>query len=664
MNVYLRPVMRRLGSAVILMAALTFGGCSVFQPVGDFFVQGYRNSVSYFNAYYNASRLFNAAVEEIEQAKRTQRASPSVVPAGVPAPTAPAIPATARQKLNSVIDKCSNILAFHTKSDLVDDALLMIARSYYLQGEYVKSERKCTELLAQYPGSDLTTEARILYGRVLADLSRSEEAEAALAAGLSEAQGQNDIPQQAFALEALSTLRRKQGDAAGALRYAKQLRAIAPDDESVASAMLSEAQLLVEQGQSEAALEPLTDIPDATEDPFLVFDAEMLRIEVLRRLGRFDEALAVAGALREDLRFKDRLGSISLEEARLLRDAGREDEAIAAYAFADTAYVRQASGADAAFELGELYEVRRNDYLTAARQYDRAGALGTFAITPQARRRAAMFTRYFQLHARLSLSDSLRSAALLMPPDSTGKRTNAEAIDTLTTQIAIAMQDLGEWFYSELERPDSSAWWLQRSLAMNRPHRTTPRGLYLLADLSRGDSSGSPSRRDSLLDRLLAEYPASPYAAEARKMLGMSEYVEQDPPAQLFREAEAAWEAGSYQRAADRFDSVATHYPASSLVAKSLFASAWMYDNRLNIPDSAAHRYQIVVQRFGATEYGEQARRRLPLLGSAGIDSTRASSKADPEIKERPAAKKPPRFRTDDEIIPEQKDSAKTRLIE
>lgn len=659
MNAFRPTRLQRFVRASILTSALTAGGCSVLQPVGDFFAQGYRNSVSYFNAYYNASRLFDAAVEEIQVAKRAQRAAPAAAPSTVPGAVAPVIPASARQKLNSVIDKCSNILVFYAKSDLVDDALLLIARSYYLQGEFVKSERKCTELLAQYPESKLTTEVRILFGRVLADLSRPEEAEAALVAGLLEAQAQGDVPQQASALEALSSLRRKQGDADGALRYAKQLRAIAPDDESVASAMLSEAQLLVEQGQPEAALEPLTGIPDATEDPLLLFDAEMLRIEALRQLHRYDRGLAVAEAMSNDLRFKDRLGPIALEQARLLLDAGRDDEAVAAFEYADTAFVRQASGADAAYELGQVYEVRRYDYAEAAKKYERAGSLGAFAIAPQARRRAAMFARYFQLHARLSFTDSLRSAALLVPLDSTGTRTNVEAIDSLTTQVAITMQDLGEWFYSEVEQPDSSAWWLKRSLDLGRAHRTTPRGLYLLADLSRSDSTGTRGNRDRLLMRIVSEYPASPYAAEARKMLGMEAYVEQDRPGQLYQEAEAAWVAGSYQQAADRFDAIAAQYPASSLVAKSLYASAWMYDNRLNLPDSASLRYQAVAQQFGPTEYAEQARRRLALLGPAKNDTVRTSVKAPPESKERPPSERPLPERIDDEVPPLRKDAAR-----
>lgn len=652
-----RPIRFRIG--VLAIAAMSFGGCSVFQPVGDFFVQGYRNTVSYFNAYYNASKLFDAAVEEIEQARRAQRTNPTPV---VTIGNAPAIPASAKQKLNSVIDKCSNILSFHSQSDLVDDALMLIARSYYLQGEYVKSERKCTELLAQYPTSDLRNEARILYGRALDELSKPDEALALLTEGLAIAEAEGREDQQAEALEALSKLRRKQGDAAGALQYASRLRAIAPDDESVASAMLSEAQLLVEHGRPEDALEPLTSIPRATEDASIVYEAKMLHMEALRQLGRHDEALNINEEMAQDLRFKDRLGPVALERARLLKDAGRLDDAIEAYTTADTSFARQASAADAAYELGTIYEEELNDYSTAAKKYERAGAAGSFAIAAEGRIRASMFNRYFQLHTRLAQVDSLRLAAEQVPLDSMGLQTNAPAIDSLTTLVAVTMQDLGEWFYSELQRPDSSGWWLKRSIDMDRRHRNTPRGWYLLADLALSDSTGSLGDRDSLLRRIVQEYPESPYAVEARKKLGLAEFVAEDPSLRLYREAEQASDDGSYQRAVERFDSIVTAYPASPLVAKSLFAAGWTYDNRLNDVDSARIRYQAVVQRFGSTEYAEQARRRLTLLGPAKTDSTKTPAPPTDDLKAAPAT--PGRALEPEARQPARRDTLRTREID
>jgi outer membrane protein assembly factor BamD (BamD/ComL family) len=185
-----------------------------------------------------------------------------------------------------------------------------------------------------------------------------------------------------------------------------------------------------------------------------------------------------------------------------------------------------------------------------------------------------------------------------------------------------------------------------------------------LADLALTDTTGLLGDRDSLLRRIMQEYPDSPYAAESRKKLGMEEYRAEDPSAILYREAESAADAGSYQRAADRFDSIATAYPSSPLVAKSLYAAGWTYDNRLDRADSAVVRYQAVVQRFGATEYAEQARRRLTLLGPAKSDSAKTRTAPPRSDDLQPEPQKVPPMRDSDERPPGARDSTRTKVID
>ena len=115
--------------------------------------------VTYFNGYYNARILFNDAEDEIKTAALLTRGKE------IPAAQANQIPATAKQKFGQVIDKCSNILAFHPTSSLVDNALLLIGKSFFYQMEYLKAERKFAELLAQFPNSSLALEAQLWYAR-------------------------------------------------------------------------------------------------------------------------------------------------------------------------------------------------------------------------------------------------------------------------------------------------------------------------------------------------------------------------------------------------------------------------------------------------------------------------------------------------------------------
>lgn len=646
-----------------LMGAASIQGCAVFEPVGGFFAQGYRNTVTYFNSYYNARRLFDAAEEEIRVAERQRLLAGTTAPQpGQPATST--IPPGARQKLNSVIDKCSNILAFHGKSDYVDDALFLIARSYFLQSEYVKSERKCLELIDQYPQSDLANETRVWLGRSLFEQSRLSESEQALVTALEVSKVEADVRTQAMSLESLSAVKRKQGDTEAALRYATQLRTVAPDNESVAAAMMEEAQLLLDEGRVEQALEPLSSIPQVTDDPLVLFDAEILKVEALRRLKRFAEALTVVEEAEQDFRFRDRMGTILLERARLLDDSGRYDDAIVAYTTADTSFPRTPSASAAAFDLGTLYEYTLGDYRSALKQYERAAAIGNFPASLDGRRRAALFNRYFQLYQRKHLVDSAIVLAGSIPQDSTGQRPNAAVLDSLHTVETSIMQDLGEWFYSEAELPDSAAKWLLSALNTGRVHRSTARGLYIMVDLARADSTGQRGSPEMFLQRIVDEFPETPYAVEARKQLGLPDDLEsRDRPGQLYRWAEEDLEKGAFEAAARKWDSLVVTYPASPLVVKSIYASGWVYDNRLNRPDSAVNRYKVVVLQHGATGWAEAARKRITEIGTIRSDTT-APPPTAPINDEKPFERDAKTTRYPERKIPAKVDTLKSQVID
>ena len=148
----------------LIFAVGLLSGCSVT----DFVSQRYENSVAYFNTYYNASRLFDEAVLEIETTEKSQRSK------GLPPQKE--ISQGARQKLTTVIEKCSKLLQYHPNSKWVDDALMLIGKSYFYQGDYLKGERKFAELMSQFPNSGRFLEARVWLGK---SFKRSNEFEPA-----------------------------------------------------------------------------------------------------------------------------------------------------------------------------------------------------------------------------------------------------------------------------------------------------------------------------------------------------------------------------------------------------------------------------------------------------------------------------------------------------
>ena len=72
------------------------------------------------------------------------------------------IPPAANADLQKVIEKCSNILQFSSNSSYVDDALMMLGKSFYYQKNYLKAQRKFEELISTQPNSDYVLEAKSL----------------------------------------------------------------------------------------------------------------------------------------------------------------------------------------------------------------------------------------------------------------------------------------------------------------------------------------------------------------------------------------------------------------------------------------------------------------------------------------------------------------------
>ncbi|RPI02367.1 MAG: hypothetical protein EHM64_14075, partial [Ignavibacteriae bacterium] len=228
---------------LILVTAFFFNGCSVFSSIGSSISLGYENMVSYFNGYYNATNLFSEAEDEINTAALAARGKE-------PASTQPIqIPGTAKQKLGQVIDKCSNILAFHPTSSLVDNALLLIGKSFYYQADYLKAERKFAELLAQFPNSALALEAQIWYARSTEKLGKLEEGvRLSQAAGTTaQAIGDRDSETQAHLL--LGILYRRMNPTEKSIAEYEKAVSISRDDDVRGNAQISMGDIFFEDKQ-------------------------------------------------------------------------------------------------------------------------------------------------------------------------------------------------------------------------------------------------------------------------------------------------------------------------------------------------------------------------------------------------------------------------------
>ncbi len=646
----LRPALPVLFSAVLL-----FQGCVIFSPVGHAISTQYENTVSYFNAYYNASRLFSDAEEEIRTAQLAARGKEAQY--GNIAP----IPSTARQKLNLVIDKCSNILAFHPEGTLVDDALFLIGKSFFYQADYVRAERKFTEMLVRYPNSNLALEAQMWLASTFEKLNKSDEAleSSRLVMAAAEQQGEDDLDLSAR-MEAARVYRKKEDDDK-ALAMLQEALAHAGSDEDRARIHTFQGDILVEQGQDSAAAEVYLTASNEATDLYDRYYARLHAATANRDAGRYDDAQRILEEMREDFRFKDYRGSISYELGRTLAAAGKTADAVEIYRQVDTSYARTNYGSLASYDLARLYERTLRDYPQARIFYARAAAYPTPATFQDARRKSASFERYFTDQLRLrqidSLTQVLADTGRVAPPD-TARASLADSLrpkvnvppppfplqaDSLRLARSRTEQELGDIFYSEIEVPDSAVFWYTRSMQDAVDSLRTPRILYILGEIARTYPDRGYVSMEERYRELLTQYPMSEYALAIRRARGeLVDGSRADSAAARYRSAEQLIDADRSEDAVTALKALVQAYPTSPVAGRSAYAIAWLYEFRLNSPDSAIAWYRTILKSQVNTPYAVVARVKVGSIPTAADSAAADSSRAKPVDDDRIESRRPP----------------------
>ncbi len=115
-------------------------------------------SCAYYNTFYNAKELFEqASSKDLESSGRASRA--------------------AQQEFNEVIKKCTSLLEFYPNSKYVDDAIYLMALSFYKKGgSTTQVFEQCDKLIQYFPNSEFYTDAVILKAQTNRDLSKVNEA--------------------------------------------------------------------------------------------------------------------------------------------------------------------------------------------------------------------------------------------------------------------------------------------------------------------------------------------------------------------------------------------------------------------------------------------------------------------------------------------------------
>jgi tetratricopeptide (TPR) repeat protein len=423
-------------TGIFLVMAFFCNGCSVFSFVGDSISQGYENMVSYFNGYYNAKRLFADAEDEIKMSELQARGKQ------VPAGQANQIPATAKQKFGQVIDKCSNILAFHSSSSLVDNALLLIGKSFFYQMEYLKAERKFAELLTQYPNSSLALEAQLWYARSEEKLGKLDDGVRLGDATVLAAQATHEREIETQAHLVLSVLYRRMNQTDKAIAEYEKAISLTGDDFVKGEAQISLGDVYFTSGQYDKAAETYLQTENYTSDIYSTYYSKLQAAIAYRQMGEQKKGLTLIDAMIEDFHYRDYLSAILYERANNYAASGRRNDAINTYILVDTSYAKTEYSVRSAYHLELIFEKELGLYGQALKYDSVVNTAAGLDIVAEGQRKFIALTHYFAAWRQLNKADSL----LLVLSDTTHKifldTLHAMAPDSVHTILTNTLRSL------------------------------------------------------------------------------------------------------------------------------------------------------------------------------------------------------------------------------
>ncbi|MCX7983557.1 MAG: tetratricopeptide repeat protein [Bacteroidetes bacterium] len=591
----------------VLFLGVFLCGCSIFQPISNVISSGYDNFVAYFNVYYNAKKLFDEAEEEILNdihRKRGQEETQSSMSK---------VPPAASQKLTKVIDKCSYILAFHQKSSLVDDVLLLIGKSFYYQSQYERAERKFKELLTQFPESELLSETKVWYARSLKQQGKIIEAIEVGKVFLRAPESKKDRSLYSQINLLLAELYENQKDFRTAIEYFGAVIESATGDDLV-YAFMKLGDIAFTEGKYELASQWYRKACDVLKDDFsLLYRNRINTVRSLRNATLYDQALTIVNNALQDFRMKDYRAGLYLERGKTFLALQDTTEAIEDLMLVDTGYVSTPWSPLAAYELGKIYERLRKDFTGALQSYTKATRSSDPWVADSARKKVKTLARYFDVRTQLTKTDSLYFLFTSKPDTvmndsvalSIAKSNNTVLgmqLDSLHRLRFVAYQELGDLFSSELTILDSAVVYYTKAIDECRDSTFLPRLYYMLAMLAQTGVVTTSKTAQEYYQYIAATFPTSPYAKIARKELGYV-MVEHDPAKELYVQAEKFLDSKEYTRAVDLFSTIEREYPLSPLAAKSAFARAWVYETVFQKIDSARFLYRSVRSRYPTTIY-------------------------------------------------------------
>ncbi len=652
-----------LSLTALILSAVILSGCGLW---GDF--------TTYFNLYYNTSDQFEIAEETIFEQKRDLFSTEELV-----------IPSSVNQSLTKVVEKASKILQFHSESAYVDDALLMLGKSFYYQKNYQKALRKFQELLATQKESSLALETKLWIGKTQMRLKSYDEGLATLTDVIKEStdEGEDEFIKDAYVEEIVHKIVIK--DYQGAISLSNEFLNLSSDDEVNAEVEFELGKLYNDADDTDNAIASFRKVFDYSPSYDIQYEANIELGKALRKKGSAEDAYNLFANMKEEDKFLDNYDEIDLQTGITLIDLNRIDDAKNILADVDTSYPNSIQAGYARYELAQIFELDYKNFDSATVYYQRASTTqAPPEILQEAADQSQKFLKYNNLNK--SINEDMQSLTYVLDPEKFVKD-SAAYFDSLKAENESQQTNIGSKEENDIRgRGERGSREFGQSKTKSITQKVTQRKPPLKPTISADSLKSKITKSEfelanlfftefNLLDsayyhyeHILNEYPQSPYIA--RTLFGIGSYFEAnneiekadsvyniiydnyktenivnaaadklkkplinlnyDPAEDLYAEAEKQMLNDQFKPSVKNFYKIFKAYPSSEYAPKALYAGGWILENKLDENDSAAVMYDSIANNYPKTVYASKI---LPKLNYYKSEKERIKKVIEDSIK-------------------------------
>lgn len=391
--------MRRFTYAILLL--YFFSGC------GTTLKSKWTDFNAYYNTFYNAKKSYKAGYEKVTAARPAYNPQLTIRIHEIPVNSG-------AQDFQKAIEKGAEILRKYPNSKWLDDALLLIGKSYHFRRDFFSADQKYQELFRVTDDPALKQEAVIWRGRLFLDMEIPEQG----IRFMNEKIHSEEIGWRAKALGAAKTVLAElyvsAGDYESAITELESSLYLLESNIYKARGFFLLGQLYDAIGAPEPALYAFRQVGEYYSDYELQYLAQLKRAETARKIGAYDEAFGTFAEMSRDDKNTDYKAELDYEKARTLQEQG--DYQGAEELYREILYKGETRPdaitlAKTYFALAELYRFGLNDFKMAAAYYDSASMQNVSReLLPEsftASELADSFGRYAELKDEIAFKDSL-----------------------------------------------------------------------------------------------------------------------------------------------------------------------------------------------------------------------------------------------------------------